>query len=150
MHTWGDDWPYWEDLNRAIHFIWWVCTKIGRIGVHSKEKYGTHRMTTYFWNGSFHSLIYPGYCYSQFPQWLWTFDIYYITKFMQWLRFPIWIVFQYQRCVFALAFYIAMKKHPHIADEIASDVDYYQGIIGGKKIHDKYWRQVIPDGGEDE
>ena len=95
---------------------------------------------TFFWDGSLHSLIYPGYCYSQFPKWLWSFDIMYIRKYMP--RFIIKLVQYLQTPFYTLGYFIAMKKYPHIKDEIACDAQCPDLIIGGKKIHDKYWVSI--------
>jgi hypothetical protein len=139
-HDWSDETFDWKSLYAAEDLIRKVC-KFGNIGLHIKEKYGTLRCTPYFFDGSLHSLLYPAYVYSQFPQWLWRFDIYYITPFLQWLRLPK-LTFWLQIPFYTLAFYIAMKKYPHIKDEICSDIDGYEFVIGGKEIHKKYWRTI--------
>lgn len=136
-HNWGDEDFDWNALYDAEKIINFWCRKIGRVGIHSKEKYGTLRASVYFWRGSLHELLYPGYVSSQFPQWLWKFDIFYITKYM-----PKWIInlfFKYQKLIYKFAYYRAMKKYPHIKDEICVFADCPEFIIGGKEIHDKYW-----------
>jgi hypothetical protein len=148
-HEWGDDFD-WEGLGNAGHIIWWLCTKIGRIGIHIKEKYGTLRCSSYFWDGSLFGLCYPGYVYNQFPKWLWNIDCSYIKPFVRFLKFPTWIMWKYQKAIYMLAYYIAMKKYPHIREEICVDSDGYEMIIGGRKIHDKHWRTYEPISGKDD
>ena len=140
-HYWSEEDFDWKGLGEAGHIIWWLCTKIGRVGIHQKEKYGTLRVSSWFWNGSLHELIYPGYVSNQFPQWLWSFDIYYITPLIQWLRFPTWIMYQWQKFIYMLSYYIAMRKYPHIREEICVNADHPELIIGGKVIYDKYWEE---------
>lgn len=138
MHYWGDEDFDWAALNKAEKIIrFWA--KIGRIGMHTKEKYGTLRASTYFWDGSLHSLIYPGYVYSQFPDWLWKLDFKLrrfipsvLIKGVQYLQIPF----------YTLGYYRAMKKFPHIKTEICVDADCPDLIIGGRKIYDKHWVKV--------
>lgn len=138
-HYWGDDFD-WKALGKAINIISKWC-HYGRIGCHAKEKYGTARIDVYFWDGSLHSLIYPGYCCSQFPKWLWLFDIDYIQKYMP--SFVVKFVHRIQRCFYTLGYYFAMKKYPHIVDEIAADAQMPEWIIGGKDIHDRHWTTTL-------
>ena len=42
-HEWGDDWPYWKDLNEVMDYIWKYVFKRSRCSVIMKEKYGTIR-----------------------------------------------------------------------------------------------------------
>jgi len=73
-HEWSDDWGYWKLLNEGICYIDNELRK-ARIGVHSKEKFGSARFSLYFFNGHLHDLTHPGYVYSQYPKWLWKFDV---------------------------------------------------------------------------
>jgi len=43
MHTWGDDWPYWNDLNEAVEFIAKEFEASDLSVLQIKEKYGTLR-----------------------------------------------------------------------------------------------------------
>ena len=42
-HVWGDEDFDWEALDKAIDQGTWLMEKLGRIGVHSKEKWGSIR-----------------------------------------------------------------------------------------------------------
>lgn len=141
MHQWGDEDFDWKALDGAINIIY-KTMNFFRIGCHIKEKYGTIRTSVYFWDGDLHSLIYPGYVYSQFPSWLWKVDIRYIKKISCFLKLYIpihWI----QRKGYTLAYYLAMRKYPHIKEEICCDADAPELIIGGAEIHNKHWSNPI-------
>ena len=138
-HDWSEKDFDWDSLHKGIRTIWWWCTRIGRIGVHSKEKYGTHRMSTYLWSGSLFGLTHPGYVYNQYPQWLWNFDCSVIRPFFCKLKFPIRIVRKWQVFVLRTVFHYVLGKYPHIAHELVSDVDCYNLIKGGKEIHIGVW-----------
>jgi len=43
MHTWGDDWPYWDELNQVVHRCCELVIDAGLSGLQIKEKYGTLR-----------------------------------------------------------------------------------------------------------
>jgi len=42
-HTWGDDWPYWQELYAAETWVGDYVYKWSRCRLVSKEKYGTIR-----------------------------------------------------------------------------------------------------------
>jgi hypothetical protein len=142
-HYWGDKDFDWEALNEAERIVRRI-TKLFRIGVHTKEKYGTLRCSVYLFDGSPHSITHPGYVYNQYPVWLWRIS----CNMSYWgSRRPYsWLVSAIRglqlNVGYRLAFYVAMKKYPHIAEEICVNVDYHEYIIGGKEIHDKYWETV--------
>jgi hypothetical protein len=43
IHMWGDDWPYWPDLENARIFIYKYVKRYSGCRLMSKEKYGTIR-----------------------------------------------------------------------------------------------------------
>ena len=146
-HIWGDTDFDWDGLNDALHIIWKTC-RWARLGAHVKEKYGSARVTPWFWDGSLHSLLYPGYVYCQYKdRWfgigniLWWCDIYLFPKIAKWTGL-LSIIFWIQKKVYNLAFQRALKKHPHIRDEILADVDFHELIDGGEEVHNKYWTRV--------
>ncbi len=62
MHYWGDDWKYWDTLNKAIDGIS-DDLKTYRIGHYAKEKYGTMRLDfLHYWDGTIHGWFYPSRC----------------------------------------------------------------------------------------
>jgi hypothetical protein len=121
-HDWSEQDFDWKSLYSAIDEITDFMKRYGRIGVHSKEKYGTARWSLYFFTGHFHDLTHPGHVYSRYPQWLWVFDVRY--RPLRFLQFPIqW----YQSLITKIAFVKACKKYPHIIKEILSDAP--EGIL---------------------
>lgn len=147
-HMWGDDWfkEYGKDLGKAIRYCMDTWRRLGRIGTHGKEKYGTFRDHVYFYRGwwAIHELVKPGHVGYRWPRWIMHVDLF-LGRVVRFLRLykPIqW----YQAQVYNYAVQKVCKKYPKIVDEIVSDLDGYElikpgifGNIDGKKIHDKYW-----------
>lgn len=113
VHYWGDEDFDWKSLYSAIDEGTSIMENFGRVGVHSKEKYGTARWDIYLCEGTLHSLTHPGYVYSQYPKWLWVFDVR-----CKPLRFIAPIVRFWQKIVIKFAFNYICNKYPHIDREI--------------------------------
>lgn len=140
-HEWGDKDFDWKGLDDCCNIIITICRRYGRFGGQIKEKYGTIRFSSYMGYISLHSLIYPGYAWSQFPKWLWSFDIWYSGPFLQ--KYFGKMIFWWQRKVYNYAYQKAVKKYPHLKDEILCDADFPEYIIPyGQEVHDKYWTTV--------
>ena len=137
MHNWSDDSFDWKGLNESIYMMDSFMRFWGRIHVNSKEKFGTARLYVYFWDGSLHGLLYPGHVSSQFPKWLWSLDINYISKFIRRTRFHK-LVQWWQYKVYGLAYAKALKYFPHIKAEIVCAADAPQLIKGYEDIMTKY------------
>jgi hypothetical protein len=149
MHEWGDEWfeRYGNDLNNAIDYCTNFWRKFGRIGAHSKEKYGTFRdeMTCGMWNGGLHSLIWPGYVWIRCPFIYWKLDKYIIRPFTKntgIYKIGLW----YQSQIYNYAIQKVCKKYPDIIEEIIVDLDGYEmikpgifGKVSGIEIHNKHW-----------
>lgn len=116
IHYWGDEDFDWASLYAAINEATEIMTVFGRIGVHSKEKYGTARWSIFFCNNRLHSLTHPGYMYSRYPGWLWRFDLKYEP-----LRFVAPLIRAYQKQVLQFAFKYICYKYPHIQEELLQD-----------------------------
>ena len=148
-HEWGDESFDWSALNNAITYIDKTCTRYGRIGIHSKEKFGTHRCSGYLFDGTLHSLLYPGYVCNRMSKWMRNVDSNVIRRISRYTGL-IAVVNYYQSLVYNYAFQQACKKWPHITDEIVSGVDGYpmikSGIFGkvdGTAIRNKYWTTLL-------
>lgn len=143
-HDWSEKDFDWKGLSKAEDIIrFWF--KLARIGCHSKEKYGTLRVTPYFFDGTIHTLMYPGFVYCQYNflrSQRWYLDIYFWPKFFKYTGLG-YLIYYCQIPFYTLAYYIAMKKYPHIAEEICVDASRPELIIGGKAIHNKYWTPGI-------
>lgn len=131
---WDDENFDWNAINDCCDILYKYATKYGRLGGQIKEKYGTIRFYAHFGNFNLHTLIYPGYCYPQFPTWLWKLDnnkhigkIYNIVNypFVIWQKF--WYNYAYQKC---------LKKHPHIRRAILNSADHVELIKGASRIEE--------------
>lgn len=118
-HYWGDEDFDWNSLYKAERELYQIMTKYGRIGVHSKEKYGSLRFSIYFCDGSLHSFTHPGYVYSQYPKWLWILNCEYkiLNLFLPIINF-------WQKLVLQYAFTKVCDKYPHITEEIIHDMEH--------------------------
>lgn len=135
-HDWSDDTFDWKGLYEAEQHVRSII-KYARVGCHSKEKYGTLRWSFYLFNGHFHDLTHPDYVYSQYPKWLWHFDIMYEP--LKFLR-PIIRFFQVK--VIKLAFSSACQKYPHLVKEIVFDVQEELLPPDLAKIRDSMWIKI--------
>jgi hypothetical protein len=115
-HYWGDEDFDWESLYAAEREAVDIMQKFGRIGVRSKEKYGTIRWSIFLCDNRLHSFTHPGYMGSRYPKWLWKIDI------MHPLLTPVgWAIRAWQKQVVQFAFKYVCNKYPHIVDEILQD-----------------------------
>jgi hypothetical protein len=136
MHNWGDEDFDWNGLYEAELYINKIM-KLARIGVHSKEKYGTLRLTPYFFDGTIHHILYPGFVYCQYKllrEQRWYLDIYFWPKVFYYTGIT-WVVSRIQAKVYGLAYYLTVKKFPHLEKEICSDSDYPELIPGWKDVY---------------
>lgn len=144
-HNWSDDSFDWKGLSEAIDYIqkWF---RFWRIGVmQAKEKFGTARI--YLLGGlgviQFHGLIYPGYCFSQFPKWLWKLDCLCGRWIFRWLNY---LIIPFHVWLYRHIYENAVDRWPHLRDEILVDADIQElieGIHGYK--HSDHW---TPLGGD--
>jgi hypothetical protein len=124
MHIWGDGFLYFSDVEKAAEEIGVFCARWGRIGVmQTKEKYGTARVYCHFGVWGFHSLILPRYAYNQWPKWLWNLDCDIGTKILSPFNK---ILIPYQKWIYLLAYKKAIKKYPHIREEILNGADWHE------------------------
>lgn len=137
-HFWGDKDFDWKGLNEAIDYISDRLQGLARIGVHSKEKYGTARIRCYFVN-NIHSLTHPGYVWSQYPDWLWKLDCYYGDKILKYTGLG-YLIFKWQKYIYVDTYRRAVLKWPHIKDEILCNADQLEWLeeVEICKVSD-YW-----------
>lgn len=134
MHLWGDEDFDWKQLGESIDMVDSFMRFWGRIGVQSKEKYGTARIYVTFWDGSLHGALYPSYVFNQMPKWLWKMDLDYIGPFIRWTRLPK-LVNWYQSKIYGIAYSRAIKKYPKVKIELVIHADCenlikeYRGIM---------------------
>lgn len=118
FHKWGDEDFDWNSLYNAEEEIRSIL-KLARIGVHSKEKYGTLHWNLFLCDGSMHSITHPGHVYNRYPDFLWKFDVRNKP-----LRFIAPVIRFIQKQVIAYAFHVVCAKYPHIVDEIIVNTQY--------------------------
>lgn len=127
-HSWGDEGVDWEGINDAAAYISNFCSRWGRLGGSSKEKFGTVRFYAMFGYPSLHTLIYPGYCYNQFPKWLWDLDCKYLGPI---LNLTLGKLFsKCQKLVYKTAYKRALIKWPHLREEILCCADWPEFLTG--------------------
>jgi len=136
-HYWGDDWPHWDELYKAISFIETYWRKWGRISVYMcKEKYGTFRDYSMFCT-DIRDFINPCKMYKHSKFWIMT-------------TLPLeHLIFKWQAYIYNRGIQLACIKFPNVTDEILSDLQHY-GLIkngpgttaGGEELHGRYWRKI--------
>ena len=134
MHNWGDEDVDWDGINDAATYISHFLTRWGRINVMDyKEKFGTVRVYCYISVQGLYWLINPrGGFYRWNERWKWTT----YGSFWFWKRFN-FLFNPWQRMIYRLAYRRAIKKWPHLTNEILSCADY-PALIGAEK----YWKDV--------
>jgi len=141
MHIWGDKDFDWQALDNAIHLIWWWSTKVGRFGGQIKEKWGCLRFYVFFSDGTLHSLCKPGYYYSQWPKWFyWGIDWPIIRRVIKYSGL-LWLIHRWQHFIYNFAYQRAVKRFPHIREEILIDADLLELIKGTEDIRAQ-WKPI--------
>lgn len=122
-HYWGDKDFDWKGLDWCVNYLHTNLIKWGRVNVQqTKEKFGT--LCCYLslgWN-QFHSITHPGHCYSRYPKWLWSLDVYYGSKIVPFLFN--WFIIPYHKWLYRKLYKDCVKKHPHLKEEIICMADY--------------------------
>jgi hypothetical protein len=134
-HCWGDKDFDWDSLYKAEQLGNKLMKSLGRIGVRSKEKFGSLRWDLHFFDGTLHSLTHPGYVYSQYPKWLWEFDVVYRP-----LRFLLPVIQAWQAFVVKCTFWYICRKFPHIEKEIILDAPRELLTTRLKKLAGSMWK----------
>lgn len=123
FHVWGDEDFDWKSLGEAIDLMHCFMSKWGRIGVDSKEKYGTARLYINWFDGSLYSMVKPGYYYYRWPNWFHVIDYNVIRNISNCTGFT-YIFRKYQEKIYSLAYKKAIKRWPSIEEEIVCCADY--------------------------
>lgn len=124
-HDWSEEEFDWSALNAACDYLSDNCRRWARLGIWTKEKYGTMRVSTtcaFFGEWPIHNLVKCGHVCYRWPNWVMAIDnklgnILYklrITKVVQWYQLQV-LKFFWKR---------AAKKWPHIAEEILDEYDW--------------------------
>ncbi len=117
-HFWGDDDFDWASLNEAITYICETCRVWGRLPVYGKEKWGNGDFYAYWWGGTVTELVNPVVLGKiGMPYWLYELDLKYSHRVVKPLG--IYRIFvKYQEWVYRRAFRQAIKRWPHIREEL--------------------------------
>lgn len=130
MHSWGGDFKYFDDVDKAADYIGRFCRRWGRIGVTTtKEKFGTVRVYCslgWGWNPIYGALK-PGYVWYSWPTWFMGFE-FWLTKWFGWTYRD--IVCWWHKKVYRQAYQRALKKWPHIRNEILASPDFRDLLVG--------------------
>ena len=127
-HIWGDEDFDWKALDDAGNYIHKNCRRWARMGIWTKEKYGTLRISTtcaYFSEYDvINHLFYPGYVRYMFPNWFRLYIDWPIGKILRFFGI-IGLLQKYQTFILKFFWNKAAKKWPHIAEEILDEYDLY-------------------------
>ncbi len=129
MHIWGDTDFDWESLDQACMYLSRRCRQFARLGIHTKEKFGTLRVedtVAFYGEWPLHNLIRPGYYRYTFPKEM----LLYVEPILRTISSKIGITYlinKYQMWVLKYFWKRAAKKWPHIKEEILND---YHWIVG--------------------
>ena len=128
MHCWGDENVDWNGIDDAADYIGMGLRKWGRVDVTQfKEKYGTVRVYCYLGITMFHQLIWPGYCFNQYPfKWMWLLD----CKFFRVWKYINYLIIPFHRYIYRKYYANAIKKWPHLREEILCCADYDELLKG--------------------
>lgn len=140
-HDWGDETFDWKSLYNAERDLVKIL-RFFRIGVHSKEKYGTLRASIYFWDGGLHNLIWPGYVYVQNRFLYFKLDRYVIKPIMKYTGL-LNLGVRIQKFGYRLAYAYIILKYSHIVDELTCNADHYELLWNGEKLENKFWTKGI-------
>ncbi len=129
MHTWGTEGVDWEGISDAAFFIAVNLRRFGRIGVRDwKEKWGTVRVYCDLGWHSLLSITHPGWMhYGRYPKWLMHLDIFWLPKLIGPLNR---IVVPWHKLVYRQVYKRALKRWPHLAEEILVAADWPELLEG--------------------
>lgn len=129
-HDWSEEEFDWNALDEAAFYLEDKCRKWGRVGIWTKEKYGTLRVsTTCALEYDFlHSVIYPGHAHIRWPNWFRCYVDWPIGKVLRCLG-VIKLINKYQTWILRYFWVKAASKWPHIKEEILDEYETYFGEI---------------------
>lgn len=124
MHFWGDEGVDWAGIDAAAEYIGERCRKLGRIPVTQyKEKFGTVRVYCHFGVWGLHGLLKPSHVYYRWPKWT--------RRFSDWFIRPLtFLLAPWQRFVYRDSYRRALKKWPHLREEILCSADFDELLAG--------------------
>ena len=127
MHDWSEKDVDWQGIDNAAYYIGCFITRWGRIGVmQTKEKFGTVRVYCHLGFSCFHGLIWP------WHHWIHTWWPYKLDLTISRLidRCVNYVLLPWQRLVYRQAYKNAIKKWPHLKEEILNCADFSEELKG--------------------
>jgi len=128
-HLYGDEDFDWNALHKAEEYLNRRCRQFGRVGLWTKEKFGTLRVGTtcaFLTCWPIYNLVKPGYAYYRWPRWFMLYVDWPLGDFLEWARISR-LVRAYQKAVLKHFWLRAAKKWPQVADEILAEYKFYFG-----------------------
>lgn len=131
VHFWGDEGVDWAGIDAAAEYIGRGLRRWGRLSVTTwKEKFGQVRVHTWFGISELEFLIWPGYTWCHAPLWWRWVD----WRLLGWLRFAINLgLVPYQQWLYRLYYRRAVRKWPHLRNEIIEGADWPELLDGMSK-----------------
>lgn len=127
-HIWGDEDFDWKALDEAAEYLSKNVRRWARLGIWTKEKYGTLRVSTtcaYFTEYDFlHRWVKPGHAWYQWPKWVRQYIDWPFGKVMKWMG-VVRLLQKWQHLVLKFFWKRAAKKWPHISEEILDEYSFY-------------------------
>lgn len=119
MHKWGKEGVDFGGIYDAASYIGGKLRTYGRVNVSDmKEKYGTARVYVSFGWTQLHDITHPGYHYIQ-----WKGGHYYVPSWLNYLVIP------YQKWLYRYYYKKALKKFPHLVEEILTGADWSELLL---------------------
>ncbi len=130
MHDWSDETVDWAGIDNAANYISNYLKRWGRITAHGKEKYGTVRIDFLYFGYGLHQIIWPGCLMLQWPK-----RPKFVYNFLTWFDYDVWqkglqitriykLIFKYQAFIYRRAYRNAVKKWPHLRQEILCHAEH--------------------------
>lgn len=120
-----------ERLNEIQDVALWIRKQLlrwGRVPINdAKEKWGTVRVYCYFGWWNLHDFCYPGHHFNHFPSWLTRIDESFFSGVFNLIRF---LVVPYHRWLYRHTYKRAVKKWPHLKEEILQCADWPEYLKG--------------------
>lgn len=127
MHDWGDDKVDWKGIGDSAEYIATNLVRWGLVNVRDwKEKFGTVRIYCSLGWYQFHSITHPRHVWGRYPKWLWALDCKYGSKIVRPLN---WIVIPYHKWLYRRLYRNAVRKWPHLMEEILSAADFDELLV---------------------
>lgn len=126
MHDWSDKEIDWKGISDAASFMADYLTKWGRVPVRDhKEKYGTVRLYCSFGWSSVMDLTHPGYAWVPYKRDGLMWKLCYSRSLMPFLfNLLSYVVRPYHIYLYRRAYKLAIKKWPHLREEILRGADW--------------------------